>query len=74
MYDRFSGKGAHPTEWFEITKNFLKLAFAGDQREVAAVAAAVHEAPACEVAALAMAVHAAPAACAAAIRWSVWHV
>jgi hypothetical protein len=32
MYDRFSGKGAHPTEWFEITKNFLKLAFAGDQR------------------------------------------
>jgi hypothetical protein len=29
MYDRFSDEGAHSTEWFEIVKNFLKLAFAG---------------------------------------------
>jgi hypothetical protein len=33
MYDRFSDKGAHFAEWFEIVKNFLKLAFAGDHRE-----------------------------------------
>jgi hypothetical protein len=33
MYDEFSHKGAHSTEWFEIMKNFLKLAFAGDRRE-----------------------------------------
>jgi hypothetical protein len=33
MYDRFSDKGAHSPEWFEIAKNFLKLAFAGDSRE-----------------------------------------
>jgi hypothetical protein len=33
MYDRFSGKGAHSAKWFEITKNFLKLAFAVDHRE-----------------------------------------
>jgi hypothetical protein len=33
MYDRFSDKGAHSTEWFKIAKNFLKLAFAGDHRE-----------------------------------------
>jgi hypothetical protein len=33
MYDRFSVKGAHTVEWFEIAKNFLKLAFAGDRRE-----------------------------------------
>jgi hypothetical protein len=33
MYDRFSDKGAHSAEWFEVTKNFLKLAFAGDRRE-----------------------------------------
>jgi hypothetical protein len=25
MYDEFSDKGAHSTEWFEIVKNFLKL-------------------------------------------------
>jgi hypothetical protein len=30
MYDGFSDKGAHSVEWFEIAKNFLKLAFAGD--------------------------------------------
>jgi hypothetical protein len=34
MYNGFSDKGAHFVEWFEITKNFLKLAFAGDRREV----------------------------------------
>jgi hypothetical protein len=34
MYDGFSDKAAHSAEWFEITKNFLKLAFAGDRREV----------------------------------------
>jgi hypothetical protein len=33
MYDRFSDKGAHLPEWFEISKNFQKLAFAGDHRE-----------------------------------------
>jgi hypothetical protein len=33
IYDRFSDKCAHSTEWFEIAKNFLKLAFAGDRRE-----------------------------------------
>jgi hypothetical protein len=33
MYDRFSDKGAHYVEWFEIAKNFLKLAFACDYRE-----------------------------------------
>jgi hypothetical protein len=33
MYDRFSDKGAHSAEWFEIVKNFLKLVFAGDRRE-----------------------------------------
>jgi hypothetical protein len=33
MYDGFSDKGAHSTEWFEIAKNFLKLAFAGDCHE-----------------------------------------
>jgi hypothetical protein len=33
MYDRFSDKGAHCVEWFEITKNFLILAFTGDCRE-----------------------------------------
>jgi hypothetical protein len=33
MYDGFSDKGAHFVEWFEIEKNFLKLAFAGDHRE-----------------------------------------
>jgi hypothetical protein len=34
MYDGFRDKGAHSTEWFDIAKNFLKLAFAGDCREV----------------------------------------
>jgi hypothetical protein len=34
MYDVFSDKGAQFAEWFEIAKNFLKLAFAGDRREV----------------------------------------
>jgi hypothetical protein len=33
MYNGFSDKGAHSAEWFEIAKNFLKLAFAGDRRE-----------------------------------------
>jgi hypothetical protein len=26
MYDEFSDKGAHSTEWFEVVKDFLKLA------------------------------------------------
>jgi hypothetical protein len=34
MYDRFSGKGAHSTNWFEWWWYFLKLAFAGDHLEV----------------------------------------
>jgi hypothetical protein len=34
MYDEFTNKSAHSTEWFEVVKNFLKLAFAGDRREV----------------------------------------
>jgi hypothetical protein len=34
MYDGFSDKGPHSTEWFEITKNFLKLVFVGDHGEV----------------------------------------
>jgi hypothetical protein len=34
MYDGFSDKGAHSTEWFKVAKNFLKLAFAGDHCEV----------------------------------------
>jgi hypothetical protein len=33
MYDGFSDKGAHSAEWFEIAKNFLKLAFASDRRQ-----------------------------------------
>jgi hypothetical protein len=33
MYDGFSDKGAHSVEWFEVAKNFLKLAFVGDRRE-----------------------------------------
>jgi hypothetical protein len=33
MYDRFSDKGTHSVEWFEIAKNFLKLNFARDHRE-----------------------------------------
>jgi hypothetical protein len=34
VYDGFSDKGAHFAEWFEVVKNFLKLAFAGEYREV----------------------------------------
>jgi hypothetical protein len=34
MYDGFGDKCAHSTELFEIKKNFLKLAFAGDRCEV----------------------------------------
>jgi hypothetical protein len=33
MFDRFSDKGAHSAEWFEIAKNLLKLAFAGDRHK-----------------------------------------
>jgi hypothetical protein len=33
MYDKLSDKGAHSVEWFEITKNFVKLGFAGGHRE-----------------------------------------
>jgi hypothetical protein len=33
MYDRFSDKGAHYAKWFEVAKNVLKLAFAGDCHE-----------------------------------------
>jgi hypothetical protein len=33
MYDGFSDKGAHSAEWFEVAKNFLKLAVVGDCRE-----------------------------------------
>jgi hypothetical protein len=33
MYDRFSDKGAHSAEWFEVEKFFLKLAFAGGHHE-----------------------------------------
>jgi hypothetical protein len=33
MYDRFSDKGAHSAEWFDVAKNFLNLAFVGDHCE-----------------------------------------
>jgi hypothetical protein len=33
MYDGLSDKDAHSVEWFEIAKNFLKIAFAGDHHE-----------------------------------------
>jgi hypothetical protein len=33
MYDRFSNAGKHVVEWVRITKEFLKLAFAGGRRE-----------------------------------------
>jgi hypothetical protein len=33
MYDRFSDTGKHFTEWVQITKEFLKLAFASGRRE-----------------------------------------
>jgi hypothetical protein len=34
MYDGFNHKGARSAKWFEVVKKFLKLAFAGDCREV----------------------------------------
>jgi hypothetical protein len=34
MYDGFSDKGVHYVEWFQIAKDFLKLAFASDHNEV----------------------------------------
>jgi hypothetical protein len=30
MYNGFSDKDAYSVEWFEIAKNFLKLAFVGE--------------------------------------------
>jgi hypothetical protein len=33
MYDGFSDTGKHSTEWVPITKEFLKLVFAGGRRE-----------------------------------------
>jgi hypothetical protein len=33
MYDGFSDKSSHSTEWFQVAKNFLKLALAGDRCE-----------------------------------------
>jgi hypothetical protein len=33
MYDGFSDAGKHSTEWVQITKELLKLAFAGGHRE-----------------------------------------
>jgi hypothetical protein len=32
MYDKFSDTGKHSAEWVWITKEFLKLAFAGGRR------------------------------------------
>jgi hypothetical protein len=34
IYDEFSDTGKHSVEWIQITKEFLKLAFAGGHREV----------------------------------------
>jgi hypothetical protein len=34
MYDGFNDTGKHSVEWVRITKEFLKLAFAGGHREV----------------------------------------
>jgi hypothetical protein len=34
MYDRFSDTGKHSADWVRITKEFLKLAFAGVHCEV----------------------------------------
>jgi hypothetical protein len=34
MYDSFSNTGKHSAEWVQITKEFLKLAFAGGHHEV----------------------------------------
>jgi hypothetical protein len=33
MYDGFSDTGKYSTEWIQITKEFLKLAFTGGHRE-----------------------------------------
>jgi hypothetical protein len=33
MYVRFSDTGKHSAEWVRITKEFLKLSFAGGRRE-----------------------------------------
>jgi hypothetical protein len=33
MYDGFGDTGIHSTEWVQITKEFLKLAFAGGHHE-----------------------------------------
>jgi hypothetical protein len=33
MYDGFRDTGKHSTEWVQITKEFLKLAFADGHRE-----------------------------------------
>jgi hypothetical protein len=33
MYDGFSDTGKHSTRWVQITKEFLRLAFAGGRRE-----------------------------------------
>jgi hypothetical protein len=33
MYNEFSDTGKHSVEWVQITKEFLKLAFAGDHCE-----------------------------------------
>jgi hypothetical protein len=33
MYDGFSGTGKHSVKWVQITKEFLKLAFAGGRCE-----------------------------------------
>jgi hypothetical protein len=33
MYDGFNDKGAHSAKWFQIAKEFLKLAFGGGRRE-----------------------------------------
>jgi hypothetical protein len=34
MYDEFSDTGKNSAEWVRITKEFLKLAFAGGRHEV----------------------------------------
>jgi hypothetical protein len=34
MYDRFNDSGKHSGEWVQITKEFLKLGFAGGRCEV----------------------------------------
>jgi hypothetical protein len=34
MYDRFNDTGKHSIEWVRITKEFLKLVFAGGYREM----------------------------------------